>query len=187
MNRSNLPILIVMLGILLVAGFFTYVVMHKTGDAKDSEATRSLVGKDGEDTKIAYQDLSGESIGLDQYAGKIRIVNSWATWSPLSAEELKNLNTLASELDSSEGVVIAINRSESAAKTKAYLSRLGQLDNIVFVQDQTDAFYDSIEGFAMPETIFYDKTGKIVFRKRGPMQLDEMREKLENIRNISTD
>lgn len=33
-----------------------------------------------------------------------------------------------------------------------------------------------IGGFLMPETIFVDSGGHIVFHKRGPMTLEEMRE-----------
>jgi thiol-disulfide isomerase/thioredoxin len=187
MERSNVIVLLIILLVLIVAGWFVYQSMNPSGDAKDSEATKSLVGAAGEEGQVDYKDLEGNTIDLEQYAGRIRVVNSWATWTPFSKEELKYLDILASELPAEEGVVLAINRAEQAVKVKALINKIGPLDNIVFVQDTTDHFYNSVDGFAMPETIFYDRYGKVVFHKRGHMTLDEMRVYLNAARESNND
>lgn len=167
--------------ILLIVGWFTYQALNPAEDASNSEAARALVG-DSEDSSVGYTDLDGNPIDLQQYAGKIRVVNSWATWCPFCVEELKDFERLASA-SGEDTVVIAINRAETKDKIKAYLQKLGNFEHVIFVQDKGDNFYDSINGFAMPETMYYDDSGQVSFQKRGFMRLDEMKSHLKTVRN----
>ena len=54
---------------------------------------------------------------------------------------------------------------------------------MTFLLDSKDAFYKGIGGFSMPETIFADADGNIIIHKRGPIALDEMRQKVNSIIN----
>lgn len=173
MNKSSVFTILFILAVISIAGFFTYLVTHPGENAKNSEAARSLLGDDESGIEVRYTDLDGNEVDLSQYAGKTRVVNSWASWCPFCTEELKDLQKLSQEYGD-EIVVIAINRSEQNEKAKAYLKRLGDTSGIVFVQDEKDVFYKSIGGFAMPETVFYAEDGSIVSHKRGVMQLSEM-------------
>ncbi len=77
--------------------------------------------------------------------------------------------------------MIAINRAESAGVAKKYTDQQGTSNNLVFLVDSADSFYQSIGGFSMPETIFVDKNGNIVDHKRGPMDINEIRQKISKI------
>lgn len=176
MKKSNLITISILLLILVGAGFVAYKVSHTGENAENSEAAKSLASVDAE--KTTYTDLSGNPVDLGQYAGKVRVVNSWATWCPFCVQELKDFSKLATEMGD-KVVVLAINRKEPIEKVKAYKHKLGDAEGIVFIQDEKDYFYESIGAFSMPETIFYDETGNIVFHKRGFMDLDEMRKHTE--------
>ncbi len=54
---------------------------------------------------------------------------------------------------------------------------------MTFLLDSKDAFYKSIGGFSMPETLFADADGNVIVHKRGPMALDEMIDKVNSIIN----
>jgi thiol-disulfide isomerase/thioredoxin len=148
--------------------------MNPEENSTNSDAARSLATADATTGATVYTDLDGNPVDLSQYAGQIRVVNSWATWCPFCTDELKDLETLAGELGE-DGVVIAINRGEPAAKIKAYLQRLGEFPNVIFVKDESDTFYKSISGQAMPETMFYTADGTIAVHQRGFMNLETMR------------
>jgi hypothetical protein len=51
----------------------------------------------------------------------------------------------------------------------------------VLLLDPADSFYQSIGGFSMSETVFVDKDGFIREHKRGPMDVQEMRERIQKI------
>ena len=81
-------------------------------------------------------------------------------------------------------IVLAIDRQESLEKAKGFTDELGITDDMLFLLDPSDSFYKTIGGFSMPETVFLNGAGEIVVHKRGPMELDEMREHTNKI--IST-
>ena len=174
LTRSTTLTLFVLVGILLLATFFAarvlmekYATAHKT----DIAAIQS-------DAQVGYKDLAGTSVNLADYEDTPLIVNAWATWSPFSATELVMLAKLKQEYgDAFE--VIAINRKESPATMSAYLSQIGNTEGITFLQDETDQFFTTVTGFAMPESVFYNKKGNIVSHVRGTMTETDMRAKIE--------
>jgi thiol-disulfide isomerase/thioredoxin len=121
-----------------------------------------------------YTDLQGNPITFEAYEGKVRVVNSWASWTPFSVAELTDLESLAQEFKSKDVVILAINRKEPKEIANQFLKTIQEFKEIVFIIDITDAYYASTRGFAMPETVIYDATGKIVFHKRGQMTKEEM-------------
>lgn len=129
------------------------------------------------------KDYDGNTVSLSDFQGKNIIVNAWAVWCPFCVKELKEFAELKRELgDKIE--IIAIDRAESLNKVKSFTDELGVSDDLVFLLDPDDSFYRAIGAFSMPETIFVDGEGNILLHKRGPMKLDEMREKVNQLFNI---
>ncbi|NQV92872.1 TlpA family protein disulfide reductase, partial [Candidatus Kaiserbacteria bacterium] len=128
--------------------------------------------------------FDGGTVSLTDSVGKIRVVNSWATWCPFCVEELADFVRLQEEF-SDRVVVVTINRSESLSKARSFADELGITDGMTMLLDPKDSFYKSIGGFSMPETLFIDGDGNIRVHKRGPMRFEEMKEKVESIINSS--
>lgn len=167
-------ITLVVIGVVLIgAGWYTWSVMTAgVAPAADTNPVRaSLAGGDDE----AFTDLSGTPMQLEQYFGNVLVVNTWASWSPASKEELIMLGALAEEYVSDPVRVLAVNRGETAAAAQRFLQHIGVQDTLTLVLDPTDQFYKKIDGYAMPETIVYDKDGQIVYRVRGPALEEELR------------
>lgn len=173
--KANLITGISIVVVIAVVAAIAWQTTHPGETTTNSDAARSLTGSD-DPNRTVYTDLDGNAVDLSQYAGMVRVVNSWATWCPFCLDELSDFGTLANEISGDKAVVIAINRSEPAAKAKAYLNRIGGLEQVVIVKDESDTFYESIGGFSMPETVFYRADGSIAVHKRGHMTIDEMRE-----------
>ena len=132
---------------------------------------------------ISLTDYRGNNVSLEEFRGKPLVINSWAVWCPFCREELADFAALQKEFGN-EIIVIAIDRQEPLEKARGYTDELGITDDMLFLLDSSDSFYKSIGGFSMPETIFVNGAGEIVVHKRGPMELDEMREHTNKI--IST-
>lgn len=127
--------------------------------------------------QFSLKDYNGNEIELEDLQGKILVINSWAVWCPFCREELSDFIKLQQEFQE-EIIVIAINRAESLEKGKGFTDSIGITDEIIFLLDPSDSFYASIGGFSMPETLFVDRQGNIKIHKRGPMQFEEMKEKI---------
>jgi len=129
---------------------------------------------------IPLVDYKGSTVLLEEFRDKPLVINSWAVWCPFCRSELTDFATLQKEFGD-EIIVIAIDRQESVLKVKGFTDELGITNDTLFLLDSSDSFYKSIGGFSMPETIFVNGAGEIVVHKRGPMELDEMREHTNKI------
>ncbi|MBI3046658.1 MAG: TlpA family protein disulfide reductase [Candidatus Harrisonbacteria bacterium] len=129
---------------------------------------------------LQLHDYNGNIISLADFRGKPLVINSWAAWCPFCKKELVDFATAQKEFKD-RVVIIAIDRAESLAVAQKYSDELGVTNDMVFLLDPGDSFYQSIGGFSMPETIFVDKNGNIVIHKRGPMEVQEIREKIQQL------
>jgi thiol-disulfide isomerase/thioredoxin len=175
MKRSYIITLVVIFLILGIGGLLTYYVYSTPRDSGDSAAKKTLMLGEGK----SFTDLDGNALTLEQYEGTLRLVNSWASWTPFSAQELVFLEEIAKEYDG-RVIMIAINRGEDREYAKQYVASLGtSFEKVHFVYDPEDDFYDSVEGYAMPETLIYDTEGDITAHRRGNMNKEEMRTLIE--------
>ena len=165
MSRSNFITVLLLLFIVAIAAWAAWRTQQSQLAETASEASRVLTNSE----VAAYTDIQGNPIDLEDFSGQVRVVNSWASWCPFCVAELSDFQTLAVEFKEEDVVVIAINRAETVSKINAFLDSLPALDEVLIVLDERDAFYDLIGGFAMPETLFYDRFGNVVVHKRGFM------------------
>lgn len=171
--------IVILMGILLLLGLLTYSFVSPRGFFSGLSNDLKKIEQEGE---FKYSDLEGNEVSLVDYKGKPLIINSWATWIPFSQAELKLLDSTKVSNDS-EITIIAINRMEDKATIKAYLDFIGKPQGIIFLSDATDNFYKAIEGYATPETIFYDRDGVIVGRKHGVLTEEELKNYIERLRS----
>ena len=135
-------------------------------------------------SQITLNDYDGNIQTLQEFGDKILIVNSWAVWCPFCRNELPDFALLQKEF-SNEIKVIAIDRAESLEKVRNFTDEIGISNDIVFLLDKKDNFYKNIGGFSMPETVFIDNNGTIVFHKRGPLTLEEMKIQVKKILKLN--
>lgn len=168
MNR----VLLIIISILIIGGI-GWLAISKSNAPPDRQA-----GEKAPDFKL--QDYSGKTVKLADFAGKPLVINSWAAWCPFCREELPSFAKAQKEFDD-KVVIIAIDRQESLATAKGYTDAQGTTSGLIFLLDPGDSFYQSIGGFSMPETIFVDKNGVIREHKRGPMDINEIRQKIQKL------
>lgn len=180
--KSSIITIFILVVVLLALGTVTYFMHSKNVlNEKDTAATQSLSASE----ETPYTDIDGNSFSFDDYRGNVRVVNVWASWCPFCAQELKDFEVLAEEYRDQNVAVIAVNRKETKEKVIAFLKTVGTFEHTVFTIDLTDAFYTSVGGFSMPETVFYDARGNVVMHRRGALSLEEMRTLTEQALNAT--
>jgi thiol-disulfide isomerase/thioredoxin len=173
MERSGKITLVVLVIVVLLMAAATYYVVEKRTQAKydNSQAGASLQTKEGQSP---YTDIAGNPVALEDYLGQTLVVYSWASWCPFCAQELPNLAQLGREFADDNVHVLAINRAEPSTTAEAFLQSIDAVDGLMLVLDPDDRFYESIAGFTMPETVFYNPEGTVVLHKRGTMTYQEL-------------
>lgn len=169
LKREHIVALGIILLIVVLAGMYTFWV-RQTRLAEETPARHALTVGDG---VSPYTDLSGNVISLLDEIDSVLVVTVWASWSPGSSVELQNLAKL-SETYGSKVSVIAINRAEPASTAERFLKTIGVSEQVTLVLDPDDNYYNSIGGYAMPETIVYNTKGEIVHHHRGTITYQEL-------------
>src|SRR3989338_1953615 len=168
-------VLAIVIGILIVVGFGWLAISSRNTPEESKRQTQSEKATD-----FALQDYDGKTMRFTDFAGRPLVINSWAAWCPFCRKELGDFAATQKEFGD-DMVIIAIDRAESRETAKKYTDELGVTNGLIFLLDPSDSFYQSIGGFSMPETIFVDKNGNIVERKRGPMKINEIRQKIQKL------
>lgn len=132
--------------------------------------------------QLSFAAYDGQGVKLSDFSGKPIVVNAWASWCPYCRDELKDFAAIKKEFaqNGKEIVILAVNRAESPETARRYSDAVGVSDEIIFLLDPDDSFYQAIGGFSMPETIFVDTEGNIRQHKRGAMDALEIRRRVED-------
>jgi thiol-disulfide isomerase/thioredoxin len=163
--------------VLVIAAVVTYRVITNER-VSESAAGQAFFGGEGSADRFIATD--GTTVDVGTYVGKSKLyINTWASWSPLSRDELIALNEVASEYKDKSVTFIALNRQEPKEMAERYLATLPPLDNLVVVIDSDDYFYSQVGGYAMPETLLYGTDGNLWRHIRQPQTKDSIKTLLD--------
>jgi peroxiredoxin len=73
---------------------------------------------------LALRDLDGRLHRLEDYRGKVVLVNFWATWCEPCREEMPSMNRLRASLEGQAFAVLAVNLAESEARIRRFVEQL---------------------------------------------------------------
>lgn len=107
--------------------------------------------------------LDGRRLDLESFAGKVVVLNFWATWCQPCRREIPELVALA-ESGTAEVVGIALDE-EGARAVRPFVERHG-IPYTVLIGDQE--IFQRFHGFAIPYTLVLDPGRRIVGIYRGP-------------------
>jgi thiol-disulfide isomerase/thioredoxin len=129
---------------------------------------------------LVLSDYSGHQVHLYDYSRTVLIAYAWASWCPYCSGELSDLAALKKTYGDTVAIV-AINRAEPLAVAKAFTDHIPNGDGLVYLLDPHDSFFKEIGGYAMPEMVFINGRGDIVFHQRGPIQLPAVQAEIDKL------
>ena len=109
---------------------------------------------------IIFIDINQKNVNLDDFKGKLIILNFWATWCAPCKEEMPSLDNLQSNTKLNNLKIFPINiGQEDISKSEFFFKELNIKNlNIYFDAPITLAKKFSLRG--VPTTILYNKQGK---------------------------
>jgi cytochrome c biogenesis protein CcmG, thiol:disulfide interchange protein DsbE len=133
-----------------------------------------------EEYALLLKDYSGNEVKLSDYRREILIVYAWASWCPYCGKELEYLSELKGRYGE-ELSIVAVNRAEPLVDAKDFTDKLAGMDRLVLLLDSQDSLFQEIGGYAMPETIFINSRGDIIYHQRGPIKPEEVDAKVAEL------
>ena len=120
--------------------------------------------------EIQLKDVSGNTVSLSDFRGKIIFLNFWATWCPTCVVEMPSMEKLHQQFKNQDFAMIAINMQESATQVKSFFEKL-QL-SFTALLDFSGEVAAGLAVNALPTTYFLDKEGRIIGMALGPREWD---------------
>jgi cytochrome c biogenesis protein CcmG/thiol:disulfide interchange protein DsbE len=122
----------------------------------------------------------GTSVSLDQYKGKIVILNFWSSWCIPCKEENPALTNVWERYRGTDVVLLGVVFQDSADAARAYTSRLG--NTWASAIDDNGQIALSYGVFGPPETYFIGADGVIAGRHIGPIDESTLLTGIETLR-----
>ncbi len=118
---------------------------------------------------LVLADIRGVEHSLEQYRGKVVVVNFWATWCPPCVDELTSLENAWQRYRQQGLVVLAVSGEESDVVT-SFLERLPSDITFPVLIDGGMKTGDRWQIRGLPTTVVVDRSGDVHWRAEG--QLD---------------
>ena len=120
--------------------------------------------------ELRLPDLDGRDRSLDEFRGKVVLVNFWASWCTPCITEMPSIQRLADTLRDRPFAVIGVNVAEAPLRVRAMVQRLGIAFPVLL--DRDSAVFNGWGARVLPTTYVLDGEGVVRYLGRGPLEWD---------------
>jgi len=119
-----------------------------------------------------FFDADGKEITLQEFGGRLVLLNLWATWCGPCAQELPSLDRLQAELGGDRFTVLALSIDrQGAAAVQPFFKTLNIAHLGIYV-DPKSTFAQALDLQGLPTTLVISPTGIVLGRLVGPAKWD---------------
>ncbi|RME76465.1 MAG: TlpA family protein disulfide reductase [Chloroflexi bacterium] len=145
---------------------------QQTGSRSASASVANPAGQHQTAPDFTLYSPDGQSVSLNDYAGKVILVNHWATWCPPCKAEMPALNAFYEDYKDRGFVVLAVNSQEDAATVKSFIQANGFTFPVVLdTRGQVGTIY-RVRG--LPTSFIIDRNGVIQYIHSGAITYEQL-------------
>jgi peroxiredoxin len=181
MKKSTIVIILLTSVLLISSGFIAMVVLDGYPLAKTEPGGNNLeqlmadIGVsphpfNNDPLEAKLLSTAGDSVGLDDFRGKIVFLNFWTTWCPTCITEMPSMEKLHRRLADKNFAMVTVNIQESAFQVKNFFEKYKL--TFTALLDTTGEVSTDFGIRAIPTTFILDKSGQIIGRIAGPRKWD---------------
>jgi len=154
---------------------FIYLITANFGYALEKPDIKNLIliknPKIYED--VIFKDINKKNVNLDDFKGKLLILNFWATWCAPCKEEMPSLDDLQSNTKLNNLKIFPINiGQEDPSKSKLFFKKLN-IKNLNIYIDAPITLAQKFSLRGVPTTILFNKEGKEFARITGSINFND--------------
>lgn len=119
-------------------------------------------------------DTTGKSVSLNQYRGKVVLIDFWQTWCPPCVEEIPHLKSLQEKYKSQGLIILGVTDrldQDGVEKWRELVRGKGINYSALMDEKGTTAAQYNVGGY--PHKFIIDRGGRLVYDKRGYQRGDE--------------
>jgi thiol-disulfide isomerase/thioredoxin len=172
-----------LIGILLAgtAGILIFLFVHLSGDSNKisigSKDARACAKGGGEDClpDVTYVDTHGVAHTRESLAGKVVVVNFWATWCGPCKKEIPDLSKLYLKYKAQGVVMLGVLANDNPSDTDLLNFQSDYEMEFPVVRHNTDVFASFDYPGALPTTFVFDRSGRRAGKPRvGAIRIEEL-------------
>lgn len=126
--------------------------------------------KGGATPPLALKDINNKPHDLKDYAGKVVMVQFWATYCAPCIKEMPSVERLKAHLSGKPFAILAVNMGEGESEVRDFLKKL-KVDFTILMDSDAQAI-GAWKVFVAPSTFIIDTQGKIRYTLQGGAEWD---------------
>lgn len=116
---------------------------------------------------LVLRDLAGKEHRLDDYKGKVVVLNFWATWCEPCREEMPSLNRLKAQMADAPFAILAVDMGEGEGRVNAFLDKTPVEFPVLL--DRDSAVSKAWKVRVLPTTLVIDPDNRIRYMAIGEL------------------
>lgn len=123
--------------------------------------------------KLPVTTLEGDAVDLNQYKGRLVLLNFWATWCPPCIKEMPSMQRLQDQFSEQEFQVVAVNLAQNATTVESFLMEQEFEFTLPVYLDEKGQGFKDLELQGMPSSFLIDQQGQVLETIVGGREWDE--------------
>jgi len=119
---------------------------------------------------LKLTDLQGNTHDLQDYKGKIVLLQFWATYCGPCRKEMPSMNKMMKKMGNTPFTILAVDMGETEAEVKQFVKEVKPEFNILM--DESGKSISDWQVFAAPSNFIIDPAGKIRYTLFGGVEWD---------------
>lgn len=121
---------------------------------------------------LAFENADGHAIALQNFDGKVVVLNVWATWCPPCRAEMPTLDNLQAKRGGDDLEVLALSIDQAGPKVvREFFDEIG-IKHLRLYIDPTAQALDILDIAGIPATLLIDRQGRELGRLIGAAEWD---------------
>ena len=122
--------------------------------------------------ELRFTDAAGKELSIEDFRGRMVLLNIWATWCTPCREELPALDRLQAQLGGPEFEVVALSvDQQGAGPVRKFFSEVGIKALERYIDPSAQAGF-KLGAVGLPATLLVDRRGREIGRHVGPAEWD---------------
>ena len=128
-----------------------------------------------EAVKLPSMNRDGKEFSLDEFKGKVVLLDFWAQWCPPCRLSFPKYNVLHDIYESEGLVIIGVNRDSDDDEKKARKFYTNFYVEFIILRDKDESFAKMFKVESLPTTFLINKKGKVIYTHKGFKPGDEVK------------
>ncbi len=112
-------------------------------------------------SKAGFMNDTQQMVQIDDFRGRVVLVNLWATWCAPCLVEMPALDRLQETLGGDDFEVVAISLDKNADKAREWL-KTNEIDNLAFYTDERLTLHADFGAKGLPTSYLIDPKGRLI-------------------------